>query len=61
MKNRKYRWLLYNLLAMVSGITAYHFYSEGKWFNAFVFSGLAIAFIALMYSSVHAQAFKTEK
>jgi hypothetical protein len=33
MQKKHYLWLLYNLLAIISGIIAYRFFSEGKWFN----------------------------
>ncbi|MGE8525110.1 sensor histidine kinase [Chryseobacterium rhizosphaerae] len=54
-------WLLYNLLAITSGVTAYHFFLEGKWFNMMLFILLMIVFVALMYFSLTAQDSKVEK
>lgn len=54
-------WLLHNLLAITSGITAYHFFLEEKWFNMMLFILLMIVFVALMYFSSAAQGSKTEK
>ncbi|MCQ9640959.1 ATP-binding protein [Chryseobacterium sp. WG14] len=54
-------WLLYNLLAITSGITAYHFFLEEKWFNMMLFILLMIVFVALMYFSLAAQDSKVEK
>ncbi|GEN66229.1 sensor histidine kinase [Chryseobacterium rhizosphaerae] len=54
-------WLLYNLLAITSGITAYHFFLEGKWFSMMLFILLMIVFVALMYFSLAAQDSKVEK
>ncbi|MBL3548032.1 sensor histidine kinase [Chryseobacterium sp. KMC2] len=54
-------WLLYNLLAITSGITAYHFFLEEKWFSMMLFILLMIVFVALMYFSLAAQDSKVEK
>ncbi|CAH0247770.1 ATP-binding protein [Chryseobacterium sp. Bi04] len=54
-------WLLYNLLAITSGITTYHFFLEEKWFNMMLFILLMIVFVALMYFSLAAQDSKVEK
>ncbi|MDR6525730.1 nitrogen fixation/metabolism regulation signal transduction histidine kinase [Chryseobacterium rhizosphaerae] len=54
-------WLLYNLLAITSGITAYHFFLEEKWFSMMLFILLMIVFVALMYFSLVAQDSKVEK
>ncbi|WP_300691586.1 ATP-binding protein [Chryseobacterium sp.] len=61
MSKTKYLWLIYNLLAIVSGITSYHFFSEKKWFNAVLFAVLMIAFTALVYTSLMAQISKANK
>lgn len=61
MSKTKYLWLIYNLLAIVSGMASYHFFSEKKWFNAVLFAVLMIAFIALVYTSLMAQISKANK
>lgn len=61
MRKDHYLWLLYNLFAIISGITAYHFFSEGKWFNTVLFILLMIVFVTLMYLSSAGQLSKTEK
>lgn len=61
MSKTKYLWLIYNLLAIVSGMTSYHFFSEKKWFNAVLFALLMIAFTALVYTSLMAQISKANK
>ncbi|MDG4652275.1 sensor histidine kinase [Chryseobacterium arthrosphaerae] len=53
--------LIYNLLAIACGIGAYHFFSEGKWFNSLLFILLTIVFVALMYYSFLARTSKAEK
>lgn len=60
--NKNYNlWLLYHLLSIVSGIMAYHFFTEEKWFNAILFILLAIVFTVLIYFSLATQASKVEK
>ncbi|MGH1516487.1 sensor histidine kinase [Chryseobacterium sp. JK1] len=54
-------WVLYNLLSIASGITAYHFFTEGKWFNAALFILLSIVFTVLIYFSLSTKASKVEK
>lgn len=54
-------WLLYNLFAITSGIIAYHFFSEGKWFNAILFIVFMLLAVTLIYFSLTAQASKVEK
>ncbi|AZA85185.1 histidine kinase [Chryseobacterium lactis] len=53
--------LLYNLLAIGSGIAAYHFFSEGKWLTAVLFVLVLIFFVVLLYFSLTSQASKVEK
>ncbi|WP_185288108.1 PAS domain-containing sensor histidine kinase [Chryseobacterium lactis] len=61
MQKKHYLWLLYHLLAIVSGIIAYRFFSEGKWFNTLLFILLMIVFVALSHFSLTTRISKVEK
>lgn len=61
MRKDHYLWVLYNLLAIISGITAYHFFLEGKWFNTVLFLLLMAGFVAFMYFLSASQTSKVEK
>lgn len=61
MSKNRYLWVIYNLLTIASGIAAYHFFSEGKWFNALLFVGFIIVFLIMVYSSLTSQISKAEK
>lgn len=61
MNKYNYLWLVYNFLAIVSGIACYHFFLEEKWFNAILFAGIMILFVVLINSSLAIRISKTEK
>ncbi|KFF11349.1 histidine kinase [Chryseobacterium soli] len=61
MNKNGYLWVIYNLLAITSGIAAYHFFLEGKWFNTLLFVGLIVVFVTMVYFSLTSQASKAEK
>lgn len=61
MNKNVYLWGIYNLLAITSGIVAYHFFSEGKWFNTLLFVGLMVFFVTRVYYSLISQVSKAEK
>ncbi|MBK1896076.1 sensor histidine kinase [Chryseobacterium paridis] len=61
MSKYNYRWLVYNFLAIVSGIACYHFFLQEKWFSAILFAGIMIAFVVFINYSLTIQISKTEK
>ncbi|MBT2623539.1 ATP-binding protein [Chryseobacterium sp. ISL-6] len=61
MSKYNYLWLIYNFLAILSGIVCYHFFLEEKWFSAIFFGGIMIVFVVLINSSLTTQISKTEK
>jgi nitrogen fixation/metabolism regulation signal transduction histidine kinase len=61
MSKYNYQWLIYNFLAIVSGIVCYHFFLEEKWFSAILFVGIMIAFVVFINYSLTTQISKTEK
>jgi nitrogen fixation/metabolism regulation signal transduction histidine kinase len=61
MSKNGYLWVIYNLLAITTAIVAYHFFSEGKWFNALLFIGVMVVFVTMVYYSLTSQASKAEK
>jgi two-component system nitrogen regulation sensor histidine kinase NtrY len=61
MSKNGYLWVIYNLLAITSGIVAYHFFLEGKWFNTLLFTGIMVAFVTMVYFSLTSQVSKAEK
>lgn len=61
MSKYNYLWLIYNFLAIISGIVCYHFFLEEKWFSAIFFGGIMIVFVVLINSSLTTQISKTEK
>jgi len=61
MNKNVYLWGIYNLLAITSAIVAYHFFSEGKWFNTLLFVGLMVFFVTRIYYSLTSQVSKAEK
>jgi len=61
MSKNGYLWVIYNLLAITSAIAAYHFFSEGKWFNTLLFVGIMVVFLTMVYYSLTSQVSKAEK
>ncbi|KAB1231597.1 sensor histidine kinase [Chryseobacterium viscerum] len=61
MKKQQYIWLVFILLAVVSGIFAFDFYSQNKWINFGLFTIIAIACIILAQLSALSFIQKTEK
>ena len=61
MNKTKIIWLIFILLAMVSGIFAFDFYSLNKWINCTLFSLVSLVCIILAQTSALAYIRKTEK
>ncbi len=61
MNKTKIVWLIFILLAMVSGIFAFDFYSLNKWINCTLFSLVSLVCIILAQTSALAYIRKTEK
>lgn len=61
MKKHQFFWLLFILIAIVSGIFAYDFYSQNKWINCFLFTLIGIGSIFLAQISASSYIQKTEK
>ncbi|MDV7695575.1 ATP-binding protein [Chryseobacterium soli] len=61
MSKNGYLWVIYNLLVITSAIIAYHFFSEGKWFNTLLFIGIMVVFVTMVYYSLTSQVSKAEK
>lgn len=61
MKKHQFFWLLFILIAIVSGIFAYDFYSQNKWINCFLFTLIGIGCIFLAQISASSYIQKTEK
>ncbi len=61
MNKQQFIWLLFILLAIVSGIFAFDFYSQNKWINFGLFTMLAIGCIILAQISALSFIQKTEK
>ncbi|WP_404985457.1 sensor histidine kinase [Chryseobacterium sp. M5] len=61
MKKQQFFWLLFILLAIVSGIFAFDFYSQNRWINCFLFSGISLVCIFLAQASALSYIQKTEK
>lgn len=61
MKKQQFFWLLFILLAIVSGIFAFDFYSQNRWINCFLFSSISLVCIFLAQTSALSYIQKTEK
>ncbi len=61
MNKNKVFWILFILLAIVSGIFAFDFYSQNKWINCTLFSLISLVFIILAQTSALSYIQKTEK
>ncbi|WP_175621628.1 sensor histidine kinase [Chryseobacterium schmidteae] len=61
MKKQQLFWLLFILLAIVSGIFAFDFYSQNRWINCFLFSAISLVCIFLAQTSALSYIQKTEK
>jgi two-component system nitrogen regulation sensor histidine kinase NtrY len=61
MNKQQFIWLLFILLAIVSGIFAYDFYSQNKWINFGLFTMVTIGCIALAQISALSFIQKSEK
>ncbi|WP_265426947.1 sensor histidine kinase [Chryseobacterium sp. YIM B08800] len=61
MKKQQFFWLLFILLAIVSGIFAFDFYSENRWINCFLFSSISLVCVVLAQTSALSYIQKTEK
>ncbi|REC40184.1 sensor histidine kinase [Chryseobacterium sp. 5_R23647] len=61
MKKQQFFWLLFILLAIVSGIFAFDFYSQNKLINCLLFSSISLVFIFLAQTSALSYIQKTEK
>lgn len=61
MKKQQFFWLLFILLAIVSGIFAFDFYSQNRWINCFLFSAISLVCIFLAQTSALSYIQKTEK
>ncbi|AZA75022.1 sensor histidine kinase [Chryseobacterium indoltheticum] len=61
MKKQQFFWLLFILLAIVSGIFAFDFYSQNRWINYFLFSSISLICIILAQKSASSYIQKTEK
>jgi len=61
MKKQQFFWLLLILLAIVSGIFAFDFYSQNRWINCFLFSSISLICIILAQKSASSYIQKTEK
>ena len=61
MKKQQFFWLLFILLAIVSGIFAFDFYSQNRWINCVLFSSISLVCIFLAQTSALSYIQKTEK
>ena len=61
MNKTKIIWLIFILLAMVSGIFAFDFYSQNKWINCILFSLVSLVCVVLAQTSALSYIRKTEK
>ena len=61
MNKTKIVWLIFILLAMVSGIFAFDFYSLNKWINCILFSLVSLVCVILAQTSALSYIRKTEK
>ena len=61
MNKTKIVWLIFILLAIVSGIFAFDFYSQNKWINCILFSLVSLVCVVLAQTSALAYIQKTEK
>ena len=61
MNKTKIIWLIFILLAMVSGIFAFDFYSQNKWINCILFSLVSLVCVVLAQTSALSYIQKTEK
>ena len=61
MNKTKIIWLIFILLAIVSGIFAFDFYSQNKWINCILFSLVSLVCVILAQTSALAYIQKTEK
>lgn len=61
MKKQQFFGLLFILLAIVSGIFAFDFYSQNRWINCFLFSAISLVCIFLAQTSALSYIQKTEK
>ena len=61
MNKTKIIWLIFILLAIVSGIFAFDFYSQNKWINCILFSLVSLVCVILAQTSALSYIQKTEK
>ncbi len=61
MKKQQIFWIIFILLAIVSGIFAFDFYSQNKWINCILFSLVSLSSIILAQTSALSYIQKTEK
>jgi len=61
MKKQQIFWIIFILLAIVSGIFAFDFYSQNKWINCILFSLVSLSSIILAQTSALSSIHKTEK
>lgn len=61
MKKQQFFGLLFILLAIVSGIFAFDFYSQNRWINCFLFSSISLICIIWAQKSASSYIQKTEK
>jgi hypothetical protein len=61
MKKQQIFWLIFILLAIISGIFAFDFYSQNKWINCILFSLVSLVCIILAQTSALSYIQKTEK
>lgn len=61
MKKQQIFWIIFILLAIVSGIFAFDFYSQNKWINCILFSLVGLVCIILAQTSALSYIQKTEK
>lgn len=61
MKKQQVFWLIFILLAIVSGIFAFDFYSQNKWINCLLFSLVSLTCVILAQTSALSYIQKTEK
>ena len=61
MSINRYMWLLFILLAIVSGIVAFDCYVQNKWINFGLFTIITIAWVVLAQISALSFIQKTEK
>lgn len=61
MKKQQIFWIIFILLAIISGIFAFDFYSHNKWINCILFSLISLLCIFLAQNSALSHIQKTEK